>query len=203
MRPGGLSNDAPEAVGRLVVAGEDSLFGLPDDPGREISRDTVRYAGWGGRQGKRGGACVWGPEAAGEAGRGRRTCGCALRVRLPLRQRRCAVDRRPAAGALAQQQGRLVVDISLYLLSSNGVQRLLAAAHVVACCARSSYCVWLVRFPCRWRRCWLRRWSSPVQTIRCVGVFSCPPGSQRCMCRVKACIGACVHWVNHRRRGAP
>lgn len=29
-------------VGNLVVRGEDRLFGLEGDPGREISRDTVR-----------------------------------------------------------------------------------------------------------------------------------------------------------------
>ena len=41
VRPGGLSNEAPEAVGKLIVRGEDTTFGLETDPGREISRDTV------------------------------------------------------------------------------------------------------------------------------------------------------------------
>lgn len=41
VRPGGLSNEAPEAVGNLIVRGEDTTFGLETDPGREISRDTV------------------------------------------------------------------------------------------------------------------------------------------------------------------
>jgi len=41
VRPGGLSNDPPAEVGNLVVGKEDTLFGLPDDPGRAISRDTV------------------------------------------------------------------------------------------------------------------------------------------------------------------
>jgi len=41
VRPGGLSNEPPEKVGNLIVRGEDSLFGLDSDPGREISRDTV------------------------------------------------------------------------------------------------------------------------------------------------------------------
>lgn len=41
VRPGGLSNDPPEKVGALVVGREDTLFGLDQDPGREISRDTV------------------------------------------------------------------------------------------------------------------------------------------------------------------
>lgn len=41
VRPGGLSNEPPDAVGNLIVSGEDTLFGLPTDPGREISRDTV------------------------------------------------------------------------------------------------------------------------------------------------------------------
>ena len=41
VRPGGLSNEAPEAVGNLIIRGEDTTFGLETDPGREISRDTV------------------------------------------------------------------------------------------------------------------------------------------------------------------
>lgn len=41
VRPGGLSNDQPEKVGNVVVSGEDTLFGVAGDPGREISRDTV------------------------------------------------------------------------------------------------------------------------------------------------------------------
>ncbi|KAJ9517398.1 hypothetical protein QJQ45_016766 [Haematococcus lacustris] len=42
IRPGGLTNDPPEKVGNLVARPEDSLFGLETDPGRRISRDTVR-----------------------------------------------------------------------------------------------------------------------------------------------------------------
>ena len=42
VRPGGLSAEPPEQVGSLVVRGEDTLFGLPGDPGRSISRITVR-----------------------------------------------------------------------------------------------------------------------------------------------------------------
>ncbi len=41
VRPGGLMNEPASAVGRLIVRGEDSLFGLDTDPGRAISRDTV------------------------------------------------------------------------------------------------------------------------------------------------------------------
>ena len=41
VRPGGLSNEPASAVGNLILQGEDTLFGLDDDPGREISRDTV------------------------------------------------------------------------------------------------------------------------------------------------------------------
>jgi hypothetical protein len=41
VRPGGLSNEPPAEVGNLVVGKEDTLFGLPDDPGRAVSRDTV------------------------------------------------------------------------------------------------------------------------------------------------------------------
>lgn len=43
VRPGGLSNDPPSAKGNLFVSGEDTLFGLESDPGRAISRDTVRF----------------------------------------------------------------------------------------------------------------------------------------------------------------
>lgn len=42
VRPGGLKSEAPAEVGRLVTSREDSLFGLETDPGRAISRDTVR-----------------------------------------------------------------------------------------------------------------------------------------------------------------
>lgn len=42
VRPGGLSDEAPGDVGRLITSGEDTLFGLDTDPGRAISRDTVR-----------------------------------------------------------------------------------------------------------------------------------------------------------------
>lgn len=41
VRPGGLSNEPPERVGGLVVGAEDTLFGLPGEPGREVSRDSV------------------------------------------------------------------------------------------------------------------------------------------------------------------
>ncbi|GBF98458.1 hypothetical protein Rsub_11103 [Raphidocelis subcapitata] len=41
VRPGGLASAAPEEVGNLIVSGEDTLFGLDTDPGRQISRDTV------------------------------------------------------------------------------------------------------------------------------------------------------------------
>lgn len=42
VRPGGLKSEAAAEVGRLVTSGEDTLFGLDSDPGRAISRDTVR-----------------------------------------------------------------------------------------------------------------------------------------------------------------
>jgi hypothetical protein len=51
VRPGGLSDEAPADVGRLIVSGEDTLFGLDTDPGRAISRDTVSERqpwSWGG-----------------------------------------------------------------------------------------------------------------------------------------------------------
>lgn len=41
VRPGGLSNEPADKIGQLVVGQEDTLFGLQDDPGRQISRDTV------------------------------------------------------------------------------------------------------------------------------------------------------------------
>ena len=41
VRPGGLSNEPPEAVGNLIIRPADTLLGLPEDPGREISRDSV------------------------------------------------------------------------------------------------------------------------------------------------------------------
>lgn len=42
VRPGGLSDGPADDVGRLIVAHEDTLLGRDDDPGRVISRDTVR-----------------------------------------------------------------------------------------------------------------------------------------------------------------
>lgn len=42
VRPSGLSNDPPSKVGNVVVGKEDTLFGLDGDPGREISRTSVR-----------------------------------------------------------------------------------------------------------------------------------------------------------------
>ena len=41
IRPGGLSNDAPSVLGPPIIAGPDTFLGLPGDPGREVSRDTV------------------------------------------------------------------------------------------------------------------------------------------------------------------
>ncbi|KAK9794319.1 hypothetical protein WJX73_007264 [Symbiochloris irregularis] len=41
IRPGGLSMDPPSQVGNLIIRGEDTLFGLPSDPGRAISRQLV------------------------------------------------------------------------------------------------------------------------------------------------------------------
>jgi uncharacterized protein YbjT (DUF2867 family) len=41
VRPGGLSNEAPENLGGLYVSKEDTLLGVDSDPGRSISRDTV------------------------------------------------------------------------------------------------------------------------------------------------------------------
>lgn len=43
VRPGGLSDKPADEVGQLVTAREDSLFALDTDPGRAISRDTVRW----------------------------------------------------------------------------------------------------------------------------------------------------------------
>jgi hypothetical protein len=42
VRPGGLRSEPASEVGQLIVSREDSLFGLDSDPGRAISRDTVR-----------------------------------------------------------------------------------------------------------------------------------------------------------------
>ncbi|KAK3233016.1 hypothetical protein CYMTET_56660 [Cymbomonas tetramitiformis] len=39
VRPGGLSNEPPS--GKLIVSGEDTLFGTDNESGREISRDQV------------------------------------------------------------------------------------------------------------------------------------------------------------------
>ncbi|BDA48149.1 Protein TIC 62, chloroplastic [Coccomyxa sp. Obi] len=41
VRPGGLSNKPPAEVGNLIVGKEDTLFGRPSDPGKDISRDLV------------------------------------------------------------------------------------------------------------------------------------------------------------------
>jgi uncharacterized protein YbjT (DUF2867 family) len=41
VRPGGLSNDPPSVTGAVIVGKADAFFGLPTDPGREISRDSV------------------------------------------------------------------------------------------------------------------------------------------------------------------
>ena len=41
VRPGGLSNDPPSVTGNPLIAGPDTFLGLPEDPGREVSRDTV------------------------------------------------------------------------------------------------------------------------------------------------------------------
>ena len=35
--------DPPSEVGNLIITGEDTLFGLPSDPGRAISRQTVSW----------------------------------------------------------------------------------------------------------------------------------------------------------------
>ncbi|EIE27205.1 NAD(P)-binding protein [Coccomyxa subellipsoidea C-169] len=41
VRPGGLSNKPLAEVGNLIVGKEDTLFGRPSDPGKDISRDLV------------------------------------------------------------------------------------------------------------------------------------------------------------------
>ncbi|CAK0784887.1 hypothetical protein CVIRNUC_008092 [Coccomyxa viridis] len=41
VRPGGLKKDPPSEVGNLITSREDTLFGLPTQPGKDISRDTV------------------------------------------------------------------------------------------------------------------------------------------------------------------
>ena len=41
VRPGGLTNDAPSVTGNPLIAGPDTFLGLPEEPGREVSRDTV------------------------------------------------------------------------------------------------------------------------------------------------------------------
>lgn len=66
MRPGGLEDKPATEVGRLIVSGEDTLFGLDNEPSRVISRDTVSQH-WGslGLWGARGCLCFfW------ESGRG-------------------------------------------------------------------------------------------------------------------------------------
>lgn len=42
VRPGGLSSEPPEAVGNLVVGKEDTFFAAEGEPGRSVSRTTVR-----------------------------------------------------------------------------------------------------------------------------------------------------------------
>jgi len=41
VRPGGLSNAAPEEVGNLYVSKEDTLFAGKESPGRSVSRESV------------------------------------------------------------------------------------------------------------------------------------------------------------------
>ena len=41
IRPGGLSNDPASVLGYPLIAGADTFMGLPEEPGREVSRDTV------------------------------------------------------------------------------------------------------------------------------------------------------------------
>lgn len=43
VRPGGLKNDPPSAVGNLILRNEDTLFAKQTDPGTSISRETVRF----------------------------------------------------------------------------------------------------------------------------------------------------------------
>ena len=42
VRPGGLSSEPPESVGNLVVGKEDTFFAAEGEPGRSVSRTTVR-----------------------------------------------------------------------------------------------------------------------------------------------------------------
>ena len=42
VRPGGLTNETPAEAGNVIVGKEDSFLGLDDDPGRAISRTSVR-----------------------------------------------------------------------------------------------------------------------------------------------------------------
>ena len=41
IRPGGLSNAPPSETGAVIAGPADTFLGLPEDPGREISRDSV------------------------------------------------------------------------------------------------------------------------------------------------------------------
>ena len=41
VRPGGLSNAPPSETGAVIAGPADTFLGLPSDPGREISRDSV------------------------------------------------------------------------------------------------------------------------------------------------------------------
>ena len=41
IRPGGLSNDPPSVTGPPLIGPADTFLGLPEEPGREVSRDTV------------------------------------------------------------------------------------------------------------------------------------------------------------------
>ena len=41
VRPGGLADKPPSEVGAPILRGEDELLGLPGDPGRAVSRETV------------------------------------------------------------------------------------------------------------------------------------------------------------------
>lgn len=40
-----MKNAPPEEVGNLIVGKEDTLFGLPTNPGKDIARETVRVPG--------------------------------------------------------------------------------------------------------------------------------------------------------------
>ena len=44
VRPGGLSSDPPSKVGNVITGKEDTFLGLDGDPGREVSRTSVRTA---------------------------------------------------------------------------------------------------------------------------------------------------------------